>query len=61
MEPLLDSHDALISAPDVLSTDLINASYDAQSKKIVAVFRDGKIARVAESEFEELATTTAAD
>ncbi|NEP15473.1 MAG: hypothetical protein F6J97_01065 [Leptolyngbya sp. SIO4C1] len=53
--------DAIASAPAALPSDLISASYDAETQQIVVRFRDGKAARVSISEFEELAEATAAD
>ena len=55
------TYDAVISAPAPLPTDLVAASYDADTEEIVVIFRDDKVARVPTAEFEELATATAAD
>ena len=57
----LTSHDAIISAPEAMPSDLLSATYDADTSEIVVHFRDGKIARLLTSEFEELAEATAAD
>jgi hypothetical protein len=55
------SQDALISSPPETSSDLISAIYDACTQEIVVEFRDGKVARVLTSEFDELAIATMAD
>ena len=57
----LTSHDAIISAPEAMPSDLLSATYNADNSEIVVHFRDGKIARILTSEFEELAEATAAD
>lgn len=57
----LTSHDAIISAPEAMPSDLLSATYDADTSEIVVHFRDGKIARALTSEFEELAEAAAAD
>ncbi|MEM9008476.1 MAG: hypothetical protein AAGE59_33820 [Cyanobacteria bacterium P01_F01_bin.86] len=61
MKTTLTSHDALISAPEATPSDLVAATYDPDTAEIVVSFRDGKVARVLASEFEELATATTAD
>lgn len=61
MKTTLTSQDALISAPEAMPSDLISARYDADTEEIVVNFRDGKVARVLTSEFEELAEATVVD
>ena len=61
MKTTLTSHDALVSAPGEQSSDLISAHYDADTGDIIVGFRDGKVARVPTTEFEELAEATADD
>lgn len=61
MKTTLTSHDALISAPEAMPSDLLSATYDANTGEIIVSFRDGKVAQVLTSEFEELAQATAAD
>ena len=61
MKTILISQDALISAPEATPSDLISARYDADTGEIVVDFRDGKVARILTSEFEELAEATNAD
>jgi hypothetical protein len=61
MKTSLKAHDAVIAAPEAMPSDLISASYDARTETIVVTFRDGKVARVATTEFEELAKATATD
>lgn len=54
-------HDAVIIAPELQPSDLIEAQYDAGTQEIVVSFQDGKVARVPTTEFEELAAATEAD
>ncbi|PSN17548.1 hypothetical protein C7271_17185 [filamentous cyanobacterium CCP5] len=61
MKTTLTSHDAYIFAAEGTPLDLISARYDAEREEIVVSFRDGKVARVLTSEFEELAGATTAD
>lgn len=44
-----------------MASDLVSAIYDAHTQEIVVEFRDGKVARVLTSEFDELAIATTAD
>ncbi len=55
------SDNIIVSAPETMPSDLISARYEVDTQTIVVRFRDGKVARVATTEFEELATATAAD
>ena len=61
MKTTLTSHDALISAPEAMPSDLLAAHYDTATGEIVVSFRDGKVAQVLTSEFEELAAATPED
>ena len=61
MKTALSSQEATISSPQAMSSDLTAASYDIHSREIVVNFRDGKIARIPTTEFDELATATTAD
>lgn len=61
MKTTLTDHNAFVSAPDATPSDLISAHYEAETGDIVVSFRDGKVARVPTSEFEELAEATAPD
>ncbi|PZO19059.1 MAG: hypothetical protein DCF25_08955 [Leptolyngbya foveolarum] len=55
------AYDVVVSAPDPLPTDLIEARYDAKTNEIVVMFGDSKVARIPVGEFEELAVATAVD
>jgi hypothetical protein len=61
MKTTLTSHEALVSGPEALPSDLVSAHYEAETGEIIVGFRDGKVARVPTSEFEELAEATVAD
>ena len=61
MKTPLSSQDALISGPQAMPSDLISAVFDADQQKIVVRFRDGKIAQVPVSAFEELVGATVSD